>query len=635
MSDGTHIEFLGLVADHKREIRDGSSYDKYFPSANMKNASLKRNGTVADTVTFMADIVNTTLDDTKKIAKVLYATDGKKFDLEQSTENIWNFCFHYMQYELDAAGKEQLRRPARAWADGNKGDGVDCDCFSIFVSSILTNLRIPHYFRITAYDGGWQHVYVIVPKKENANLNYGSGDYITIDPVLNNFNEEKSFSKKRDYDMTNHNLSGIPIEYLEGIDDDLQDVISGADFQQTLSGASGGIDPHELLDSILTHLVKTKNAIEKNPNSVVTQGGAETWLKMLNYAIDNWNNPAEREKALDTLEKEEAKWNLTLLGNPADEDGDNFGVLGIGLGKVKLFSKIKDAVNHAGQAIASGAKKLGANAEHFAKQAVKAIVRYNPLTLAARGGYLLALKINLFGIATKLKSNPKALAKIKHMFVDVLQGKESNLQAAIDSGASKKMLGRTPDDLALAACCSGLGGPEVALIPAIVPIIETIDALRGVGGLSGDDDLPKEKDKAGIIKKMIEWLKGKLAAKKLAPGDLDPGAAKELAEKSGTEGEGGSGGGSGGSENSDEGFFNKVGSFYKKKPVVAYSLTAAVATGLFFGIRAIVKKQKEKKKSKSLSGTTKQYRRGKRIADKFLPPGSQVKAITYSGVSKK
>ena len=64
------------------------------------------------------------------------------------------------QYKLDKKGLEQLRRPARTWAD--RKSGVDCDCMSIFASSILTNLQIPHKFRITKYSqDSWQHVYVI------------------------------------------------------------------------------------------------------------------------------------------------------------------------------------------------------------------------------------------------------------------------------------------------------------------------------------------------------------------------------------------------------------------------------------------------------------------------------------------
>ena len=40
--------------------------------------------------------------------------------------------------------------------------------------------------------------------------------HITIDPVLDSFNDEKQFSAKQDFHM---NLEGIPIQFLNGIED--------------------------------------------------------------------------------------------------------------------------------------------------------------------------------------------------------------------------------------------------------------------------------------------------------------------------------------------------------------------------------------------------------------------------------
>lgn len=37
-------------------------------------------------------------------------------------------------------GGEHLRRPARSWQE--RSAGVDCDCMSIFASSVLTNLKL-------------------------------------------------------------------------------------------------------------------------------------------------------------------------------------------------------------------------------------------------------------------------------------------------------------------------------------------------------------------------------------------------------------------------------------------------------------------------------------------------------------
>ena len=87
----------------------------------------------------------------------------------------------------DAEGYEQIRSPARAWHD--RFSGVDCDCYSVFISSILSNLGIAHTLRITKYQRDYfQHIYPIVPFQNG---------YITIDCVTDRFNYEVPFSEKK------------------------------------------------------------------------------------------------------------------------------------------------------------------------------------------------------------------------------------------------------------------------------------------------------------------------------------------------------------------------------------------------------------------------------------------------------
>ena len=162
------------ITSGPRSIRDGRGYDRYFPKPAERDRIIIKDGEVEDTVELMEKVVHKYLVDTARIAPLL-----KRATTKETCKAIWDFIYQYIQYKLDKKGLEQLRRPARSWAD--RRSGVDCDCMSIFTSSILTNLKIPHSFRITKYAANhWQHVYVIVPT--------GGKEYVTIDAVVSQFN---------------------------------------------------------------------------------------------------------------------------------------------------------------------------------------------------------------------------------------------------------------------------------------------------------------------------------------------------------------------------------------------------------------------------------------------------------------
>jgi hypothetical protein len=163
------------ISAGQRTLRtDGAKYNQYFPQPKSEDKIVFEDGEVDDTLQLMERVIHTYKDDTQQIAQLL-----RKEGLADTIQSIWDFLFHNIQYKLDKRGLEQLRRPARAWAE--RHTGIDCDCFSIFASSILTNLGIPHSLRVTRYSQPtWQHVYVVVPK-DGKSLIEG---YHTIDPVL-------------------------------------------------------------------------------------------------------------------------------------------------------------------------------------------------------------------------------------------------------------------------------------------------------------------------------------------------------------------------------------------------------------------------------------------------------------------
>ena len=196
-----------MEARKQRTIKSGAEYDHLFPKANVDTNTVMKNAGVGDTVAFIPKVVKKTLDQTKGIASVL---KGKN-DYE-TCRNIWHFVYSHIAYRKDKDGYEQIRSPARAWHD--RKAGVDCDCYTTFISSVLTNLGIKHKLRITKYHRDYfQHIYPIAELQNNRQ--------VVIDCVTDKFDYEVPFSEKKDYKMD--------LQYLNGLDGYSDDYINGMD----------------------------------------------------------------------------------------------------------------------------------------------------------------------------------------------------------------------------------------------------------------------------------------------------------------------------------------------------------------------------------------------------------------------
>ncbi|MEM6272373.1 MAG: hypothetical protein AAF998_23370 [Bacteroidota bacterium] len=210
-----------------RHIRDGAEFDHLFPKARGKTEMVKAYADLEDTLKLIPKVVRQYNWQAIKIAARL---QGKT--VRQTCRNIWDFCYNYIQYFRDDPGKEQIRTPARSWKD--RKAGIDCDCYSVLISSILQHVKgeggslgIPHKMRITSYpdptgkdsNPPFQHIYVIVPTRNG---------FFTIDPVTDRFDYEVPYHNKRDLPMELQVLNGhrggakAPPGSLGGVDyDDL------------------------------------------------------------------------------------------------------------------------------------------------------------------------------------------------------------------------------------------------------------------------------------------------------------------------------------------------------------------------------------------------------------------------------
>ena len=195
----------------RRYIEDGREYDELFPIAKLTDSTVKRGASVGDTVKFIPKAVRLTKGQTAKLAQLL-----KGESRYITCRNIWDFVYNHIRYHKDAEGREQIRSPARSWHDRERG--VDCDCYTVFISTILSNLAIPHVLRITKYGKDYyQHIYPIVPTKAG---------HITIDCVVDSFNYEQPFSEKQDTPMD--------LQFLEGLDDEKENSQTGRNLDSTI-----------------------------------------------------------------------------------------------------------------------------------------------------------------------------------------------------------------------------------------------------------------------------------------------------------------------------------------------------------------------------------------------------------------
>ncbi|MBS1489704.1 MAG: hypothetical protein JSS93_04190 [Bacteroidetes bacterium] len=442
---------LGLVASGKRNIQSGYEFDKLYDRSSLLGTNPiigSDHSDTYDTLNRMSEIVLDTLTDTEKVAAKL-----KGNTLEETLRNDWNHVYRHFQYEKDATGIEQIRRPSRSWEDRRRG--IDCDCMSVVLSSLLYHQKIPHAFRKATYneETGWQHVYVIVPKKGVSlndfigSKNVARNKYYTLDCVVDKFDHEVPTLKKFDKVMK--------IQYLNGLD---ESTLNGGVTAQTASMANiipfsteellglfgnefnileglDGTNERQVLGTFLLglkqHLVNTRSILTINPALTVGLYNPTQFAQRLDALIEAFDDSELRSKVLGELAALEQREEINGLGN-------------VGLGK-GFFKKI-------GQ----GIKKVGRGIANVAKKVAKAVVRFNPATIAIRNGLLLAMKLNVFRLAEKLgygywteeqakakgldidqfRKNKKALEKVRNIHKSI-GGKIEKLDNAIKQGWKK------------------------------------------------------------------------------------------------------------------------------------------------------------------------------------------------------
>lgn len=263
-----------MESKNKRILQSGKEFEELFPRAKLQETIVKRNGTLEETITLIKKVIAKDQNDTAKIAILL-----KGNSLQETTQKIWNFVYRHIQYIKDKPNVEEIRRPARLWHD--RQTGGDCDCMSVFIGTILSNLNIPFTLRIAEYDAGYyQHIYPIVIKDNRFYTEQGGREnrqyYIVIDCVKDQFDAEHPYRKIKDYDILRsnavnqkHTSKNMDLAYLSGLEN--TDSFEGMDATPEIISQMEGLGI--LNDYAVDALGKIKKT-KRNANAQATQNQA-------------------------------------------------------------------------------------------------------------------------------------------------------------------------------------------------------------------------------------------------------------------------------------------------------------------------------------------------------------------------
>lgn len=540
----------------KRHIRDGREYDRLFPRAEGGTEAVKRGASLDDTLALLPRAVRRFAWQAEGVAGALRG-DG----LRDTCRNVWEFCYHHFQYEPDRRGKEQVRSPARSWRD--RAAGIDCDCFTVLVSCILSNLAIPHRLRIAKYDipgdpdPPFQHIYVTVPLE--------NGHHITIDPVVDRFDLEVPPRQTRDIRMDLEILNGTPAR--GGIDQ--RDLFGGG--LGTTAPVSNKFNRVEAEAKAKGMTVEQYQAASRE--EFIRKNGMtpEQWAAKLQKDIKTANAAADATQAAE-LAKARAELQKRGVAVPPNATRD------------QLVQLLRD----------NPAPKPGGQALHTINQA-------NPATILLRTGLVLAMKVNLLGTAGKLRwalATPEQArkaglsdsdkAKVEEAWERLRKlhygagGDPQHLMQAIRSGKGNKD-GAVPLDglpampLGEPVSTAAAIGAATAAVTAIAAIMKEVKAPATQAG--GASDLPASTEAAAALP---------AARQSTSPAPADSPIAAEVE------------GGDPTTQEAPKGVLQKTLDWAKENPLLATGVGLLTVGGTYMAVKAV---SGGKPKGKTLDGT--------------------------------
>ncbi len=152
-----------------------------------KKQLYKKDYKTNDIIELVQDVVSENAKDTAGFAQMFPATVA-------GLKQLFDFVHASFTYVEDPAGSQWVQTPAYLW-QSKRGD---CKSYTVFISSILQNIRVPHLIRYVAYGTSqYRHVYPVALL---------DGKELPMDVVWRKqeggaFGQEKPYTKKKDFKM--------------------------------------------------------------------------------------------------------------------------------------------------------------------------------------------------------------------------------------------------------------------------------------------------------------------------------------------------------------------------------------------------------------------------------------------------
>ncbi len=360
----------------------------------------------------------------------------------QSCFNVWHFMKVNMKYSYDDFGKEQVRDPDRSWHDRN-GRGIDCEDMAIFANCLLNEMygALPaHLQQIVGFSGGtgWQHIYFVAKG-------------IVVDAVMNNYGQHPDNITRR---MEIFALHGVP-----------------KDTSKSIAGLGALAPANDLTTQLIAEQTKELARLKKikSPKHQDLKELRKLRLCILANGTPEQSKIVQIMPMVKDINHDGHYIFKEDIYNRAYYEPDQLDLNALSetdKAKVNSFVKMLAGVDDLGAiddsdvedyTIGKKAKKAGAKPtdgkekkpkNNIFKKIVKAVKKVAPPLVAARNAFLLAMKLNFGGIASKAKTamgakvpgHKNAYDKFKKLFVQRLGGSEKALKKAIDKGYKKKPL---------------------------------------------------------------------------------------------------------------------------------------------------------------------------------------------------
>lgn len=293
----------------------------------------------------------------------------------QSAFNVWHFLHVNIRYNYDTAGQEEIRTPARTWAD--RFSGVDCDCLSVFTACLLYCMGYMPTFEIVGFknDGVYSHIFV--------NL-YGSA----IDRVLPTFLERPPL-------ITITKIMEIPVFELNGGND----ISANSELNGVYASTLAKVKNHTATTDESVNLRKMQTLVSLQNSDNNAYKFASLIMPFVAVIDDNgayYFNNAEIADAAEKADKQLYEYKL----NNTDENTIN-----------KYFASIAKTFKNISVIVKKSQNKTSVSViiNNAANDTVrvdgdlikKDLITINPSFIAMKKALMGLLAVNFLGIATR------------------------------------------------------------------------------------------------------------------------------------------------------------------------------------------------------------------------------------------